>query len=438
MAPTTPQSSDPQAPASQAPWLHVWQQRLDRLAIYWRRWGWLWPPAAFVSGMGSFFLVERQQWLGASLALGMLLAWALLLGEGLIIRWLKRRGYPSLPVGSTSFIAQLIHQETLFFCLPFLLATTVWSSGQALFTSAMIVLALISIIDPLYYRLASHRWLYFFFHAQCVFLVALVALPTLVHLSTQQSMLLALAAMVIFSLPSLMQLRSLVSRRRWLTMLAVLPILAVMAWAGRAWVPPASLWLSASALSPGFDVAARTPRGEMALTPEALNANGLYAYTAIHAPRGLNEEIVHEWRHEGELVERIPLEIHGGREKGYRAWTHKLNFPAEPEGRWRIDIMTAGGQRIGIIRFNVSEDSRVATLADGHSSTPPGIPGLVVRHLVARPGDAPAAESILDELADTPRPDSKPEPTSEPEPDVEAHSESGPENAEATPQESSK
>lgn len=396
MAPTTPQSSDPQTPA-QAPWLQVWQRRLDKLAVYWRRWGWLWPPAAFASGMGSFFLVERQQWLGATLALGMLLAWALLLGEGLIIQWLKRRDYPSLPVGSTAFIAQLIHQETLFFCLPFLLATTVWSSGQALFTSAMILLALISIVDPLYYRLASHRWLYFFFHAQCVFLVVLVALPTLLHLTTQQSMLLALVAMVIFSLPSLMQLRSLVSRRRWLSMLAMLPVLAVLAWVGRAWVPPASLWISASALSPSFDVSARAPRGEMHLTPEALSTNGLYAYAAIHAPRGLQEEVVHEWRHNGTLIERIPLEIHGGREEGYRAWTHKLNFPAESAGHWRIDIMTKGGQRIGIIRFNVSDDSSTATLADGHSSSPPGIPGLVVKHLMPSPTDAPASGNTSDQ-----------------------------------------
>ncbi|WP_084155730.1 DUF5924 family protein [Halomonas halocynthiae] len=422
---STPPFSDPQATA-QAPWLKTWQKRLARLSVYWRRWGWLWPPAAFASGMASFFLVERQQWLGVALALGMLLAWGLLLGEGVIIQWLKRRGYPSLPTGTTSFIAQLIHQETLFFCLPFLLATTVWSSGQALFTSAMIVLALLSIIDPLYYRLASHRWLYFFFHAQCVFLVALVTLPTLLHLNTQQSMLLALAAMIIVSLPSLMQLRSLVSRQKWLSMLAALPLLAVLAWLGRGWVPPASLWLSASALSPAFDTSTRTPRGEIRLSPKVLNTNGLFAYTAIHAPRGLREEVVHEWRHNGKLIERIPLEIHGGREEGYRAWTHKLNFPAKSEGAWRIDIMTNGGQRIGTVRFNVSDDNSIATLANGQSSTPLGIPGLVVRHLVARPSNTPDPENT----SDHPQDEAAPEPSGEEQPHHK------PENGETTEQKS--
>ncbi|MGO1626865.1 MAG: DUF5924 family protein, partial [Halomonadaceae bacterium] len=76
-------------------------------------WSWLWPPIAFGAGLGSFFLVDRQQWLGAALALGLLLAWVLLLSESLIGRFLAKRSYPTLPRGISTFIAQMIHQETL-------------------------------------------------------------------------------------------------------------------------------------------------------------------------------------------------------------------------------------------------------------------------------------------------------------------------------------
>lgn len=373
-----------------APRLNAWQDRIESLIEALRPWHWLWPPIALAAGLASFFLVERQQWLGAALALGMLLAWVLLLSESLVGRILRRRGYPTLPRGVTTFIAQMIHQETLFFCLPFLLATTVWSSGQAVFTLTMIGLALLSIIDPLYYRLAGRlRWLYFAFHAQCVFLVVLVALPTLLQLTTAQSLQLAIGAMVLFSLPSLMHLLRPMTRRRWLALLALLPLLAGAGWAGRSWVPPASLWISGSALSPGFDTAARQPTGRLRLTPEALERHGLYAYTAIHAPRGLHEEIVHVWRREGEVMDRIPLEIQGGRAQGYRAWTHKQNFPEPSEGQWRIDVMTAGGQRIGLLRFTVDASPLVATLADGRTTAPPGIPGLAIRPLLPRPA-APA------------------------------------------------
>ncbi|SEL99451.1 Protein of unknown function [Halomonas daqiaonensis] len=351
---------------------------------------------ALAAGLGSFFLVERQQWLGAMLALGMLLAWMLLLSESLIDRTLARRGYPTLPRGVTAFIAQLIHQETLFFTLPFMLATTVWQSGQAIFTLLILAMALLSILDPLYYRLADRlRWLYFAFHAQCVFLVVLVALPTLLHLTTRQSLLLAIGAMVLFSLPSLMHLLRPMTASRWLAILVLLPLLAGAAWAGRIWVPPASLWISGSALSPGFDTQARSPIGSMLLTPAALTSEGLYAFTAVHAPRGLREEVVHVWRQDGEEVDRIPLEIQGGREAGYRAWSHKENFPENPSGSWRIDVMTDGGQRIGMLRFTVSDDDQAATLADGMIERPSGIPGLDIRQLLPRP--EPAAEGAPSE-----------------------------------------
>ncbi|GEN25800.1 DUF5924 family protein [Halomonas cupida] len=367
--------------ASAAP--HHGPTRLQRLVERWvvrlRPWHWVWPPIAFAAGIVSFFLVQRQQWLGVLLAVGMLVTWLLLLSESLIGRLMARRGYPTLPRGVTTFIAQMVHQETLFFTLPFLLATTVWTSGQSLFTVAMIILAVLSILDPLYYRLADQRRsLYLVFHAQCVFLLVLVSLPLVVHLSTGQSLLLASLAMVIFSLPSLLHLLRPMNRRRWLALMTLLPLLAGAAWLGRIWVPPATLWLSGSALSPQFDAAQRTPQGSLLLTPTALAAGqGLYAYTSIHAPRGLREEVVHEWRHDGELVDRIPLEIQGGRAEGYRAWTRKQNFPEDSAGDWRIDVMTAGGQRIGVLRFHVSDDEADATLADGRISSQPGLPGLM-------------------------------------------------------------
>ncbi len=341
------------------------QAHIEALVERLRPWRWLWPPVAFGAGLGSFFLVERQQWLGALLALGMLAAWLLLLFESLLGRLLARRGYPTLPHAATLFIAQMIHQETLFFSLPFLLATTVWSSGQALFTLLLIGLAVFSIVDPLYYRVADrYRWLYLAFHAQCVFLVVLVTLPIMLQLTTGQSLKLALGAMLIFSLPSLLHLTAQQRGRRWLMMLTLLPLLAGLAWTGRIWVPPANLWLSSAALSPAFDVEARSPRGELRLTPDALAGDGLYAYTAIRAPRGLKEEIFHVWRHDGEEIDRITLNIEGGREAGYRAWSHKQNFPGDPVGRWRIDVMTDSGQRIGVLRFRVA-DGEDASLADG-------------------------------------------------------------------------
>lgn len=366
------------------------EPRLLRLHHFTERWvrrlrpyAWLWPPMAFVIGALSFFLVDRQQVLGVMLALGLLFAWLLLLSESMIGRILARRGYPTLPSGVTTFIAQMIHQETLFFTLPFLLATTVWASGQAFFTLAMIGCALLSILDPIYFRLAErHRWLYFAFHAQCVFLVVLVTLPLMLQLTTGESLLLAVLAIVIFGLPSLIHLLQPKGVLRWLALIGLALVLGGAAWAGRAWVPPATLWLTGTALSPSFETQRRQPSGSLTLTNDALRNQGLYAYTAIRAPRGLREKIYHEWRHEGRLIDRIPLIIHGGRDQGYRAWTHKQHFPQDSVGPWRIDVMTATGQRIGVMHFTVAETAEGASLADGKIRTPAGIPGLDIRQLL--------------------------------------------------------
>lgn len=361
--------------------------RLEPLVTRLRRYHWAWPPIAFVLGLLGFFLVNRQQWLGGVLALGLVLTWALLIIESIASKWLSRRGRnAALPRAAATFIAQMVHQETLFFCLPFFLATTIWTSGQAVFTGLLIACSILAILDPLYFGLSNrHRWLYFLLHSLCVFVVMLVTLPIMLSLTTGESLILSILAMMFFSLPSVLGLLGSGGITRWLAMAGLLIILGGIAWTGRTWIPPATLWLSGSALSPGFDTAARQPSGSMALTPQALQSRGLYVYTAIRAPRGLREKIYHVWRHDGNVVERIALVIHGGRDQGYRAWTHKQNFSSEPEGRWQVDVITQTGQRIGSVRFTVAANDE-ATIADGRIQRPPGIPGWNIRHVLGNNG----------------------------------------------------
>jgi len=96
-----------------------------------------------------------------------------------------------------------------------------------------------------------------------------------------------------------------------------------------------------------------------AVSAAALRREGLAAFAAIHAPRGLTQALVFEWRHVGatgeRVVDRIPARIEGSaeRERGWRTWTRKQNFESDPRGDWRVDIRTAGGQLVGRLRFAV-------------------------------------------------------------------------------------
>lgn len=311
----------------------------------------------FCSGIASFILVERQAGLAKFIAALMLFSWLWLMLENTLRRTLERRFGWKVPPPLLRYVTQMVHQESLFFIIPFFFITTTWNSGQSVFTVMLGLAALISLVDPLYYKwLAPRRWFYLAFHALTLFAVLLTALPIIFHLSTPQSYLWALGIAVLLALPSL---RGLFPQWNWKSLLAI-PLLAIVVatagWLGRTWVPPATLWMTDVAVTQSLDNASRKPGNRLKQVSLAeLHAEGLFAFTAINAPRGLKERIYHEWVHNGRRVDRIPLDINGGRKAGYRAWTHKRNFPTDAAGKWRVQVMTEAGQMIGMLRFEVTQ-----------------------------------------------------------------------------------
>ncbi|WP_445938333.1 DUF5924 family protein [Pseudomonas sp.] len=334
----------------------VKQQVLKLIALIQRNPG-LVAIFGFASGLASFLLVERQAELAQVLALVMLVSWLWLILENILRERIAQRFGFELPPPLLRYATQMIHQESLFFVLPFFFITTTWNSGQLLFSGLLASAALISIIDPLYYRwLAPKRWLFLAYHTLTLFAVLLTALPIIFKLTTPQSYQLALAAAVVLSFPSLFTIITV--QRWWRGLLLAGMTLAIGAggWLVRVWVPPATLWLTQVAVTSQFDNQNRAPGESIKqLSMAQLRSQGLFAYTAINAPRGLNERIYHVWRRDGGEVERIALDIHGGRKEGYRAWTHKQNFPADAVGRWQVQVLTEAGQMIGVLRFKVVE-----------------------------------------------------------------------------------
>ncbi|MFG0382646.1 DUF5924 family protein [Pseudomonas sp. zbq_18] len=332
-----------------------WKPHLLRLIALLQRYPGLVALFGFCSGVASFILVDRQAGVGQVIAVLMLLSWVVLLLEGLLTRGAARWLGLEVPPVLVRYLTQMIHQESLFFALPFFFLTTAWNSGQALVTGLLGAAALLAIIDPLYYRwLAKRRWLYLSYHVLALFAVLLVALPLIVHLTTAESYRLALVIALLLAAPSLIGSLRMQRWWRWPLLAGLLLTLGGGAWLARPWVPPATLWLSEVAVT--NQLQARSPgRSLQTVTSRQLRDVGLYAYTAISAPRGLNERIYHVWRHDGREVDRIALDIHGGRKAGYRAWTHKRNFPADALGRWQVQVVTENGQQIGVLRFVVTE-----------------------------------------------------------------------------------
>jgi hypothetical protein len=311
----------------------------------------------FISGVGSFMLVDRQQSLATWITIIMLVSWLWLMLENTLTRLFTKIFKREIPQPLLRYATQMIHQESLFFVLPFFFITTTWNSSQLVFTGLLTIAALISIIDPLYYKwLAPRRWAFLALHTLTLFAALLTALPVIVHLTTDQSFKLALGIAMLLSFPSLASIFPIRTVRNALAILCITLGIGAAGWMLRSWVPPATLWMTEVAIS--TQVEDRTPGESLKQVSAAqIRSNGLYAYTAINAPRGLDERIYHVWQFNGKEVDRIALDIHGGRKEGYRAWTHKQNFPDNPTGKWQVRVLTENGQMIGVLRFEVTDST---------------------------------------------------------------------------------
>lgn len=336
--------------------MHAFKSRLTPLIDFIQRYPRALALISFAMGVASFFLVNRQNRSAAIIAGILLASWVWLMVENLVTERVARRFNIDIPPPLLRYITQVIHQESLFFVLPFFFVTTTWNSGQPVFIGVLGLAALASVIDPVYYRwLAARQLLFMALHTLALFAVLLTALPVILRLTTLQTYSIATAATVLLAVPTL--IRSLPGGTRWwgwLKLLAVIAVLALTLWFARYWVPPATLWLTDVHVTQTMDTTNRTPGDEVkSLTEAQLRANGLYAYTAIRAPRGLAEQVFHVWVHEGVELDRIALKIRGGREQGYRTWTRKTVFPDQVLGDWQIRVVTEGGQLIGVVRFEV-------------------------------------------------------------------------------------
>ena len=322
-----------------------------RLYTIANRWPWLVPAASFAAGWLGFLLVRRGEELARIVALLALLGWFWLLLEPWVRRRLERRRR-SAGNFVVNFVSQSLQQELLFFCLPLLIAATQLDTGQIAFTGLVGGAALVSTIDPWYERLIATRAARrMTFHAFCSWIAALVVLPMVLLVPVERALplsLLAVGAWLLLTLPlSLYSLPRWRTRFAWMLGMVAVPLLF---WELRAQVPAAGLAVTDARVTQTIDGLA--PGEPVRRIRREDLAQGVIAFAAIRAPAGLSQEVVFEWRHNGER-ERIPIEIHGGRADGFRAYSRKQAFPADPTGVWTVDVLTPQAQLLERLRFVV-------------------------------------------------------------------------------------
>ena len=90
---------------------------------------------------------------------------------------------------------------------------------------------------------------------------------------------------------------------------------------------------------------------------KARNGDKIFLFTNIFAPGGFAGKIYIHWLKETKdgykTSDRIPLDITGGREEGFRGFAYKSNFVP---GDWQVRVESASGLEIGRINLEIVED----------------------------------------------------------------------------------
>jgi hypothetical protein len=256
---------------------------------------------------------------------------------------------------AADYTVQTLYHDVLLFVLPGYLASTTFDGPTLPFFVLLCVAAILTTIDPWYAAVVGPRpGLGRAFFAFALFAGLNVALP-LLGVPPAWAVV-GSAALAVAGLAPV----AIVSGAPWWRALGGVVgaggLVAGLAWLLMPAIPPAPLHLVHPTMArdvQGLDPVA--PLGAR-IAASTLTAGGLVAHTPVSAPAGLSQPILHRWRHQGRVVATVALTspVRGGRAAGFRIYSRKTDFPADPRGWWSVDVVTASGQLIGRLRFTVT------------------------------------------------------------------------------------
>lgn len=315
------------------------------------------PWCSLAIGIVGALLMDRGPTRGAIVAAVAVASWLVLS----VVIWLGRLRDHGERSGalvrgahfSTLMLTQSAIHLQLYFALPFYFKAFAGTPGHVVFLALLITAAIASLWDPLTEWLMLRTRVGLLLPAFANFAVLDAVLPGL-GLSNAASLWFAAGAAGL-ALPVMVIADRLHGRSLVRALAAAIVVALVM---------PAALWLGAARIVPaapmhlvhaeigtrrvGYDVADPTER--LARAPARI-----VCATAIFAPLGVKDRLYHVWRHEGDVVDRIPLEIRGGREGGFRTYSIKRNFGDSPAGSWSCSVETEMGQLLGSRELEIGE-----------------------------------------------------------------------------------
>lgn len=316
------------------------------------------PWLSLATGAASALLMERSPERAGYVVAAALGAW-FLVALGAVVGSLDAERLPEVyqravrwGLASAVIASQSLVQLCLFFSLPFYVRAASLTVGHGVFFAALLLVIGLVSWDPAFRWVFEHRWASLAVLAFGSFVGLSCVLPVL-GLQNRASLVVA-ALLTSLGVPALERLRRRrgepVDWRLWAKEASVALAFPALAVFGASLVPPAPLSLASGAMGTRIeDKAVADPSETLSGRPPQL-----VCATAIRAPRGLDDALLHEWRHDGRVLDRIPLKVRGGRQAGFRTWSIKRNLGADPAGEWACRVITEAGQVVGEVELTIS------------------------------------------------------------------------------------
>jgi hypothetical protein len=322
------------------PWL-LWVQR------------WGISVASLLSGVLTLFLfrrgIEYFPWFIGYL----LLLWL----AGVVFahaRQVLRARRPLVMGLVVDYSVQTLLHWVLLFLIPIYYASTTLGSRNMWFLLALVAGTLLTAVDP-WYRAVHLRYrrielLLFWFGL----LASLnVAFP-LIGIESTWGLLLSGAASVTALLPAFRRAPEAPWTPALLCTAGGAVLVVSLLWLLRPWIPPAPLRLARATFAQAVVRLEPVQPVSRVSVSEVRQWGGLSCFTAIVAPAGIREPILHVWRRDGVVVATIPLSpILGGLRGGFRTYSRRVDMGNDPVGSWWVDVLTAHHQLIGRVRLTV-------------------------------------------------------------------------------------
>ena len=266
----------------------------------------------------------------------------------------KNKTVPSI-IWCIEFINQNLYQDLILFLLPIYYQSSTIYSKNVMFLIIIAALAVITTFDNAYRTLIlRNKVTQFLFYTFNLFAFLNFCMPVLLGMRNIYSLYISMTLSILLLTPLLLDYKEMLKRSKMAAAALIILISLFAVNLLKGFIPPVPLKLVSGTASVDVDRTKKEPiKSFVVISSKGVDA--VYCYTSIFAPMGIHERLWHIWKKDEKIVQKVVVEITGGRKDGFRTWSKKTIAENQDKGKWTVDVITDGGQLVGKVRFTIIE-----------------------------------------------------------------------------------